>query len=301
MVIIVIALIIGSIFFLFFYIKNKININNMLWHFKNGNVIVSGKKGRGKDLLFQYVIYKRKDFYYSNINYGGTRKIIPLSAVSCAPNTYDSFIKDNVEKTKHMFKEGKDIYISDGGSFLPSQMDSVLHKTYPSMPLYYALSRHLYNSNVHVNTQNLERVWKALREQADFYPVCKRVYKWLPGFLIIKVISYDKYDSAIKGLLPLNKRMNKDSKNQFDLYIAQNGDIRKFYVFVSKRKIKYNTRAFEKVLLKGKRLGVQLNKKKVCACRVSASLFLFSSIPYYPPFYIPTLQGLSFFMWGSLC
>ena len=256
MVVLIIALILGFIFFLFFYIRNKININNMLWHFKNGNVIVSGKKGRGKDLLFQYVIYKRKDFYYSNINYGGFRKIIPLSEVSCAPNTYDSFIKDTITKTKHKFKEGKDIYISDGGSFLPSQMDSILHKAYPSMPLYYALSRHLYNSNVHVNTQNLERVWKALREQADFYPVCKRVYKWLPGFLIIKVISYDKYDSAIKGLLPLNKRMNKDSKNQFDLYTAQNGDIRKFYVFVSKRKIKYNTRAFEKVLLKGKRLGV---------------------------------------------
>lgn len=256
MVIIVIALILGFIFFLFFYIKNKININNMLWHFKNGNVIVSGKKGRGKDLLFQYVIYKRKDFYYSNINYGGSRKIISLSDVSCAPNTYDTFIKNTVVKTPHKFKEGKDIYISDGGSFLPSQMDSVLHKAYPSMPLYYALSRHLYNSNVHVNTQNLERVWKALREQADFYPVCKRVYKWFPGFLIIKVISYDKYDSALKGLLPLNKRMNKDSKNQFDLYLAQNGDIRKFYVFVSKRKIKYNTRAFEKVLLRGKRLGV---------------------------------------------
>lgn len=256
MVVLIIALILGLIFFGFFWIRNSINVNNMLWHFKNGNVIVSGKKGRGKDLLFQYVIYRRKDYYYSNISYGGKHKVIPLKEVSCEPNTYNSLINDKVEKTPHKFKEGKDIYISDGGSFLPSQMDSILHKFYPSMPLYYALSRHLYNSNVHVNTQNLERVWKALREQADFYPVCKRVYKWLPGFLIIKVISYDKYDSAVRGMLPLNKRHNKESKNQFDLYTAQNGDIRKFYVFVKKRKIKYNTRAFEKVLLKGKRKGV---------------------------------------------
>lgn len=255
MVLIIIALIFGLIFALFFFVQNSINVNNMLWHFKNGNVIVSGKKGRGKDLLFQWVINKRKDFYYSNISYGGKHKIIPLKEVSCEPNTYNTLINNNVVKTPHMFKEGKDHYISDGGSFLPSQMDSVLHKAYPSMPLYYALSRHLYNSNVHVNTQNLERVWKALREQADFYPVCKRVYKWLPGFLIIKVYSYDKYQSAVNGMLPLKKRFNKESKNQYDLYTAQNGDIRKFYVFVRKSKIKYDTRAFEKVLLKGRRKG----------------------------------------------
>ena len=238
---------------LFWFMQNSISVNNMMWHFKNGNVIVSGKKGRGKDLLFQYVINRRKKFYYSNIDYGGKRKIIPLKDISCSPNTYNSLINDNVKKTLHKFKEKCDHYISDGGSFLPSQMDSVLHKSYPSMPLYYALSRHLYNSNVHVNTQNVERVWKALREQADFYPVCKRVYKWLPGFLIIKVISYEKYDSCVRGMLPLKKRWNKESKNQVDLYTAQNGDIRKFYVFVPRWKIHYNTRAFEKVLLKGKR------------------------------------------------
>lgn len=253
MAILIIALIIGFIVLAVFFIQNSINVNNMLWHFKNGNVIVSGKKGRGKDLLFQYVINRRKDFYYSNISYGGYHKLISLNDVSCSPNTYDSFINDKVVKTKRLFKEKKDIYISDGGSFLPSQMDSVLHKHFPSMPLYYALSRHLYNSNVHVNTQNLERVWKALREQADFYPVCKRVYKWLPFFLIIKVISYDKYQSAVNGVLPLKKRWNKISRANVDLYTAQNGDIRKFYVFVRKSKIKYNTRAFEKILLKGKR------------------------------------------------
>lgn len=253
MVAIIIIAIIITIVLLFFFLQNSISVNNMLWHFKNGNVIVSGKKGKGKDLLFQYVINKRKKFYYSNIDYGGKRKIIPLKEVSCAPNDYDALINNRIVKTSHKFKEKCDIYISDGGSFLPSQMDSVLHKTYKSMPLYYALSRHLYNSNVHVNTQNVERVWKALREQADFYPVCKRVYHWLPFFLIIKVISYDKYESCVHGVLPLKKRWNRESKNQFDLYTAQNGDIRKFYVFVPKWKIHYNTRAFEKVLLKGKR------------------------------------------------
>lgn len=253
MALLVIGVLALILFVGFFLLKNSIDVKNMMWYFKNGNVIVSGKKGRGKDLLFQYVINKRKDFYYSNISYGGKNKILSIKQVSCEPNTYDSIINEKIVKTPHIFKEGKDIYLSDCGTFLPSQMDSVLHKKYPSMPIYYALSRHLYNSNVHCNTQNLERVWKGLREQADFYPVCKRVYKWLPGFLIIKVISYDKYQSAINGVLPLKKRWNKQSRNQVDLYNAQNGDIRKFYVFVRKGSIKYNTRAFEKILLKGRR------------------------------------------------
>ena len=122
MVALIIGLIIVSIFLLFFFIQNSISVNNMLWHFKNGNVIVSGKKGKGKDLLFQYIINRRRKFYYSNIDYGGKRKIIPLKDVSCSPNTYNSLINDNVEKTPHKFKEKCDIYISDGGSFLPSQI-----------------------------------------------------------------------------------------------------------------------------------------------------------------------------------
>ena len=57
------------ILILVWFINNSISINNMLWHFKHGNVIVGGKKGKGKDLLFNYVIHKRHDYYYSNIDY----------------------------------------------------------------------------------------------------------------------------------------------------------------------------------------------------------------------------------------
>lgn len=37
------------------------------------------------------------------------------------------------------------------------------------MPIFYALSRHLYNNNIHVNVQNLGRLWLKLREQADSF------------------------------------------------------------------------------------------------------------------------------------
>ena len=235
-------------------IQNKVKCNTMLYRFKIGNVIVCGHKGTGKDLVFQYVINHRKKYYYSNISYGGQNKIISLNDVSVAPNDYNKLINNEVVKTPHMFKENCDIYISDGGNFLPSQMDSQLHKKYPSMPIFYSLSRHLYNNNVHVNTQNIERVWKALREQADYYIVVKRTYKLFGFIFFTKVITYDKYESCKNNILPLKKRLfNKDSKNQFDLFTAQNGIIDSFFVIQFKNQLHYNTRAFEKVLLKGKR------------------------------------------------
>ena len=226
---------------------------DLLWNFKHCNVIVAGKKGSGKDLLFQGIINKRKDFYYSNIPYGGKNKVITLQDVSVKPNTYVNMVNNDVVKCPHQFKDGKDIYISDIGNFLPSYMDSKLYVLFPSMPLFYSLSRHLYNNNVHCNTQNIERGWKALREQADFYVQVKRTYK-IFGLLITKYYSYTNYESAKKNLLPIKTRlMNKYAKAQVDVYNAQNGEIKKGYFIQRKSKIKYDTRAFEKILLKGRR------------------------------------------------
>lgn len=230
-----------------------VNMNTM-YHFKHCNVLIAGKKGSGKDLLTQWVINKRHKPYYSNISYGGKCKKISLQQVSCSPNDYDHIVNDKIEKQSHKFKEGCDIYISDIGVYLPSYMDSKLYQKFPSMPVFYALSRHLYNNNVHCNTQNIERGWKALREQADFYIIVKRTWKIMGFLFVTKYFSYDRYESARKGLLPIKTRLlNKYSKAEVDVYKATNGDIRTGYIFQLKPFIKYNTRAMEKILLKGKR------------------------------------------------
>ena len=71
---------------------------------------------------------------------------------------------------------------------------------------------------------------------------------------ITKVITYDRYESAQKRLLPVKSRLlNKYSKAEVDIYNAQNGDIRQGLVFRLKKNITYDTRYFEKKLLKGKR------------------------------------------------
>lgn len=247
-----VLIVLGVLFIiaLVLFIKHLLFIRSLIKGFVGGNTIVYGKKGKGKDLLFQYVINKRKDFYYSNISYGGKHKIIPIKDVSIYPNTYNKFILDDITRVDRTFYEEKDIYISDVGNYLPSQYDSLLHKTFPSMPLLYSLSRHLYNNNIHVNTQSLERPWKALREQADFFVKCKGIIK-LPFFLIIKVNTYDKYKSALEELEPLSARiLNKYSKAEVDLYHATHGEIKSGHVFVRKSKIKYDTRAFEKIVFK---------------------------------------------------
>lgn len=252
-IIIIIGLLILFVVGLVWIIQNAITNSNTLWHFKHCNVLIAGKKGSGKDLLTQWVINKRKDYYYSNISYGGAHKIIKLKQVSCEPNSYDNIVNDKIEKQPHTFREGKDIYISDIGVYLPSYMDSKLYQKFPSMPILYALSRHLYANNVHCNTQNIERGWKALREQADFYIQVKRTYK-VPFLLITKYYSYDRYESAKQQLTPVkNRTFNKFSKAEADIYKATNGDIRKGYIIQFKRKVKYDTRAMEKILLKGKR------------------------------------------------
>ena len=222
--------------------------------FNKNNVIVFGKKGTGKDLLFQYVINSRHKKHFSNISFSKDTSNICLNDLGLKNNTYDNFINNDIflEEKREQF-EGKDFYISDIGIMLPSQYDTKLYKAYPSFPIFYALSRHLYNSNVHCNTQNLNRVWKALREQADTYIKCIGVdtpfFLGLFGFLRINFIIYDKYESAEKSLLPLpygfmNKFLNANAKQ----YYATNGDIKKCYVLINKKSIHYDTRVFHEVV-----------------------------------------------------
>lgn len=257
-IIIILVILFITVVVSIFLISNYSTFKNALYHFKKCNVVVAGKKGSGKDLFFQKIINKRKEVYYANIPYGGDYKRNKLTDYNIIDKngkilTYDNFLRDDIFKTKHKFLENADHYISEGGILLPSHMDSVLHKRYPSLPVYYALSRHLYNSNIHVNLQNFERLWKPLREQSDFYVYVHKTIK-LPFVLITLYSTYDNYNSAVQRLKPVKARiLNKYSKAEMDIYKATNGDIRSGWIIQLKRNVKYNTRYFETLLLKGKR------------------------------------------------
>lgn len=269
-VLFVVLLGIGVFLGLVFFVRSFFFSRFLIKNFKARNVIVDGKKGTGKDLLFQYVIHKRHARYYANIDFDGPtryykrgkkkgqpkpKKLIKLVSggdMNVSPNTYLQFINGEVDVVPrdyaHAFEENADVYISDGGIYFPSQMDSVLHKQFPSFPIYYALSRHLAHHNIHINTQNVGRVWKALREQADFFVHVVRNIK-LPGIILVKCWTYDNVNSAMSLVRPIKSRLfNKFSKSNVDLHRSQNGIIKGGWIIIRKRYIKYDTRAFEKLI-----------------------------------------------------
>ena len=215
--------------------------------FKEGNIIIFGKKGKGKDVFMQAIINRRKKPYLANQDYGGKYFPIAIGEINTDPNDFVNMIHDRINPVPfddRFFKN--DAYISDAGIYLPSHYDAILDKNYKSMPIFYALSRQLYQNNIHVNTQALSRVWKKLREQADGYFQALKTVK-LPFVLFVKVRYYDKYESAEQSLLPMkipfltiNGHM-RALKAQFD---STNGVIKEKWISIFKFRIKYDTYAF---------------------------------------------------------
>jgi hypothetical protein len=245
-----ILIIVLIVFLLFLLVKSSLNMSYVVKVFKRNNVIVFGKKGTGKDMLFQSVINKRKETHYSNILYTKHKTLLlKISEISLYPNSYENLINDNVQKIDPNLKEKFDIYLSDGGTYLPSQYDYMLHKKYTSLPLFYALQRHLYNSNFHVNVQSLSRLWKPLRELADGYFKMERTIFIGPIF-IMTFTFYDRYESAEQSLLPMpSKLLNAVNNGLAAQYKATNGIIKPMFIIGLKRKVYYDTRHFKKVFL----------------------------------------------------
>ena len=247
LIVILIVLVILFIFLIINFFRSKKILLNC---FHRGNVIVFGSKGKGKDLLFQWVINKRKESYFSNISYGGDYHHVDIKKDLDLGITFENLINgnfDTVEKNEEF--EGKDIYISDGGTIFPSQYDSKLHKLYPSLPLLYATQRHLFNSNFFINTQALSRIWLALREQADSYIKCRGVIK-LPFIRIVKFTYFEKYKSASEDISKMKKRLieNKEVKAVREQYEATHGEIEDGIFILFTKNINYDTRAFHEII-----------------------------------------------------
>lgn len=248
--IVVVAIVLGALVLLFLLFMSWLNKKRLCARFRANNVIVFGRKGKGKDLIFQEVIRKRGERYRANIDYGyDLVEIVDGRYCNVDPNTYKDFIEGSVQKIeKAPDSEGVDVYFSDAGIMFPSQMDSALHKQFPSFPIYYALSRHLYGNNVHCNTQALGRVWKALREQADYYVRADGIIR-LPFFLVARFTTYTKYETACRDEDVVKIRLfNKFSKAETDTMNASRGEVKKGFFFIRKRSIKYDTRYFHRVL-----------------------------------------------------
>lgn len=249
-ILIIVGLIALAIFIIVVLYKHFTTKSRIKRAFIEGSVMVSGRKRFGKDILFQCMINARNEPYFANYDYGGDYTHITMQELCLKDNDYKSFINGDVKEIPKYDKlEGHDVYISDAGIYLPSQFDSLLHKLYPSLPITYALSGHLYKNGLHCNTQRLDRVWKALREQADYFVLMRKRCLKLPFFFVLFTTEYTKLESAMQELAPMKSTLfNKYGKAEKELYKAKHGFIKDGLIIVSKRSLHYDTRAFHKIL-----------------------------------------------------
>lgn len=220
--------------------------------FIKGNVIVAGKKGKGKDLFFNYVINARKSRCKSNIQYNEKfckkteLDYLTLKDKNGKQLQYSDFLDGTFEPIEKSIEESCDYYISDAGVFLPSQFQAELCKKYPSLPITYALSRHLAQMNIHANCQTLNRLWDKLREQGDSYFILRKTIK-IPFFMIQKMTYYDDYNRALSNLRPFHSNRllsSKENKALAENFRATNGLIMDLWLIQPRIKIKYDTREF---------------------------------------------------------
>lgn len=253
-IIIIIALIIFSC-----ALKLKKSKKMIIQAFRKGNVIVTGHKGHGKGLLFQYVISQREkkgEEHYSNIRYTDKTIIKDIRELNLDPNTYENFIDGNNTTIKKKLREKVDYYLDDSAIYMPSTYQGELIKKYKSFPLFYALQRHLYQSNTHVNAQNLGRVWDKIREQADYYINCMWAQKIpFPGKTIFlqKMIFYDTYRAAEERVRPfqVDRRILGKDREQQALkrdFESKYGTVKYLYIINILPKDHYDDRAFHEIV-----------------------------------------------------
>lgn len=240
------------------------NIKKIIKMFKRGNCCVTGLRGTGKDLLMANVVIRRKKWYLSNVNYGG--KYIPLDFNDLdVGNSYDNFISNKINKFLYPY-EGADVYVSDSGIYFPSQYSSQLDKKYEGLSQFQALSRHLGNSNFHINTQSLNRIWNKIREQSDKYIRCNWCRVLFGNLVIQKVTIYEKYQSCLDNVHPNrikapNILCDKSVRQQYQFYVDnfnnQHGKI-KSYLLIYINKSNYDSRRFKTLLAKYPNLKIEL-------------------------------------------
>lgn len=225
--------------------------------FKNHSVCVTGAKGSGKDLLMSNVVARRKSPYVSNIDYTHNDLFNPLNFddLNCGDNKYNDFISGNVKKFTTHIQENEDIYISDCGVYFPSQYCNELNRDFKYFPSVFALYRHTHNARIHLNAQNLNRVWDKLREQSDVYLYC-RWAKVLFGKIVIQLVTeYDRVESCIARIQPCrvtSKLLDKpEVKRQTELYLDNffnaHGRVRN-HLLIYINKSNYDSRHFKNLL-----------------------------------------------------
>lgn len=212
--------------------------------FENFNCCVFGLRGKGKDCIFNKVINAREQPCYATIPYNKDYCVQEqLEHFSVSPNTQEDIVSGNVKIIPKSLKENTDLYISDAGNYLPAQDCASLLKKYPGFPAFYSFSRHLYNMNIHHNTQEIGRVWNILREQTGRWIMAEKTTCLFKTFLITSFIIYDKEESAVLNMRPFKTSLfNKDARALKIDFEAKHGQIKRYKIIQLTKNMHYDSR-----------------------------------------------------------
>lgn len=236
----------------------SIGLKKIIELFDNGNVCVTGLRGKGKDMLMANVVTRRNIPYVANIDYTDDYIPFELSNFDCGKNDYRNFINGDIKAYKFPYDDGTDLYISDVGVYFPSQYCNELNRDYKYFPTFMALSRQIGECNVHINVQNLNRAWDKIREQSDTYIRCT-FCKVIFGYVLQIVTVYDLYDSCVQRVKPFgivppllaSREMRLQVELEKERYEQKFGKVER-KILVYKNKSSYNTREFKNKLENGK-------------------------------------------------
>lgn len=220
--------------------------------FDNYDCAVYGFRGTGKDVLFAHAINLKGGKHYSNIYYNSETEVRDLKELNVGGNTYEDFINGNIKKFTANFEDGYHFFISDAGVYLGCQYNKELNQNYGELPIHIALRRHLYDSHVHTNSQALNRPWDKVREQQGCFIHTLGTTDY-GDFLIVKAISYTKYESALECLPPPEK--------QDKFHVMKYGEILEHKFKVPVASLSYDTRHFKTILLNKKEEEKQDNER----------------------------------------
>ena len=219
------------------------------------SLIVFGKRGHGKTLLFSVMARMcRKTGYLSTapLCQEGEVHVTISGDLSVSPNTYRDFILGNVHPIpRYEVLEGKPVFIDDAAVYLPNYADAELKKAYPSLPIAYAIWRHLYNAPWYINSQAVGRTYKLIKEQADGFIKARRV-RFLGPIGLLRLTYYSNIESAERDLAPMPRpplfRGRGDWKARKAEYEATHGEIVDFLILVNGRHHTYDSRWFRYLL-----------------------------------------------------
>src|SRR5690554_4817303 len=93
----IVFLVIFILLLIIFIRLRFINLSYTARQFAKQNVIMTGKKGTGKDVLFSAIINTRKKKAYSNIDYGKYIVVKPIAYLNTLPNIYDNLLQGKIE------------------------------------------------------------------------------------------------------------------------------------------------------------------------------------------------------------